>query len=202
MLFAEDHARLLLVLHTALAVAAVGASTHLVIWLRRVRRGAHGRLRAVRRFGYYAAALHLAAFVVGNLIYPVYKVRVKASYLQSPAVVTQEAVARGVQANELARRYAADPPGEVDPARLERAAAHLPDATERVARWFDTKEHWVAMGLIVALALAFLLPAWRPEDGAGGEIGGIVYGMAIAAAASLWLGAIVGVIVASWRAVG
>ena len=63
-LFLEDHARLLLVLHTVLAVAAVATSTLLVVWLARVRRGAHGRLRAVRRFAVILAVLHGAAFDV------------------------------------------------------------------------------------------------------------------------------------------
>jgi hypothetical protein len=200
--FAEDHARWLLLLHTVLAVGAVAATTHLAVWLWRVRRGAHGRLRAARKFALTGAILHVGAFVAGNLMYPVYKVDVKVGYLQNPPAVLEEGAARATRAAETRRRYL-DPttpaPGE---AQLARATEPLPHATEKVSRWFDSKEHWVAMSLPIALALAFLLPVWRPEPGAGGEITTFVFVLAVAWSASLWLGAIVGVVTATWRAVG
>jgi len=193
-IFLEDHARALLLLHTALAVAAVAASTHLVLWLRKVRRGRVGLLRSTRRFAWIAASLHLAAFAAGNLMYPVYKVRVKVSYLQRPEAVVGEASARAELAAETAHRY-----GGGDVTAFAEAA---PNDADRIARWFDAKEHWIAMGLPLALALAFLLPAWKPEPGEGAEIGGFLQLLAIAACATLWFGAIVGVVTASWRAVG
>ena len=202
MLFAEDHARLLLLLHTALAVAAVGASTHLVLWLRKVRRGQHGRLAAARRFAWIAAALHLGAFVAGNLMDPAYKVQVKVAYLQDPDAVVDDATARANAVATAVRRYHdehARPPTEGE---LDRATAGLPNAAMRASRWFDAKEHWVALGLPLAFGLALLLPAWRPEPDEGAAISGFVYLLAIAAAFTLWFGAIVGVITASWRAVG
>ena len=63
----EAAARWLLVLHTALGVAAVGAATHLVLWLRRLRRGQLGRLRAVRRFAWILLALQLLSIVIGTI---------------------------------------------------------------------------------------------------------------------------------------
>ena len=202
MIFLEEHARLLLLLHTALAVGAVAASTHLVLWLRKVRRGQHGKLAAARRFALYAALLHLGAFVAGNLMYPAYKVRVKVSYLQNPPAVLDDAEARAARALEAERRFhdpAAPAPSK---GQLTRSHAGKPGAADRIGRWFDSKEHWVAMGLPLALALAFLLPAWRPEPGEGAEIGGFVFLLALGACFTLWFGAIVGVLVTSFRAVG
>ncbi|MGH9887843.1 MAG: hypothetical protein ACREBE_20085, partial [bacterium] len=66
----EAAARWMLVLHTALGVAAVGAATHLVLWSRGFLRGSFGRLRAARRFAWIVLALQLAAFTAGNLMYP------------------------------------------------------------------------------------------------------------------------------------
>jgi hypothetical protein len=200
--FAEDHARLLLLLHTALAVGAVGASTHLVIWLHRIRRGQHGRLRAARRFAVIAAVLHGGAFVAGNLMYPTYKVRVKVAYLQNPAAVLDDAADEVHRDVEVRRRYGGGDAREPTAGQIERATAGMPERTDRAARWFDAKEHWVAMGLPVAVALALLLPVWRPEPGHGAEIGGWLLGLAVAACLTLWFGAIVGVVTASWRAVG
>src|SRR5262245_23022218 len=74
----ESAARWLLVLHTALGVAAVGAATHLVIWLRAIARGQLGRLRSARRFAWIVLALQLAAFAAGNVMYPTYKTAVRA----------------------------------------------------------------------------------------------------------------------------
>ena len=83
MILDAEPARWLLVLHTALGVAAVAASTHLCVWLAKYLRGAHGRRRAVRNFAAIALALHASAFLVGNLAYPTYKTRVRAEYPQA-----------------------------------------------------------------------------------------------------------------------
>jgi len=183
--FFEEHARFLLLLHTALAVAAVAASTHLVLWLWKLRRGASGKLRAVRRFGVIVACLHLGAFVAGNLMYPTYKVRVKLGYLQSEDAVSDDATTRAARAD----RDHLPPPPEM-----------TPEDAGQAAKWFDAKEHWVALGLPVLLLLALLLAGWPPDEGR--EIGGVIFGMALFACATLWFAALVGVVTASWRAVG
>ena len=78
----DSAARWVLVLHTALGVGAVGAATHLVIWLRRYLRGQVGRRRSVVRFAWIVLVLQLSAFVAGNVMYPTYKVEVRAAYLE------------------------------------------------------------------------------------------------------------------------
>jgi hypothetical protein len=200
--FAEAYARPLLLLHTALAVGAVAASTHLVIWLWKLRRGQHGKLAAVRRVAVIAAWLHHAAIVAGNLMYPTYKVRVKVDYLKNNDAVLDEAEARAALAAQTERRFHDPDAQPLSDGALARATAPLPRRADRISRWFDSKEHWVAMALPVALLLAFLLRAWRPEKGEGGEVFPLVFGLALAVCFTLWFAAIVGVVTASWRAVG
>ena len=68
------------------------------------------------------------------------------------------------------------------------------------ARWFDVKEHWVALGLLVCAALVLVLALWDPRrDGAA--LTPVIAGLAYVVAGTLWLGAIIGVLTASWRAV-
>jgi len=189
----ETAARWLLVLHTGLGVAAVGAATHLVLWLRRLRHGELGRLRAVRRFAWLVLALQLAAFAAGNAMYPTYKVEVRAAYLENSV-----AIAAGQEDHQRAlERVAA----------RDRATATAPTATADLvrraasaARWFDVKEHWIALGLLAALGLALVLAFWDPRAG-GRELAPVILGLAVVVAATLWLGAVIGIATASWRAV-
>ena len=189
----EAAARWLLVLHTVLGAAAVGAATHLVIWVRRYLRGQYGRRRAVRRFAWIALALHAAAFVAGNVIYPTYRVEVRAVYLDNPGAIAADQAARQRELDRVAAREAAPSP-------------QLAPATERVreaakaARWFDVKEHWVALGLLASLGLVLLLGFWDPRTGAP-AIAPAVLGLTIVIAGTVWLGAIVGVLTSAWRAV-
>lgn len=168
-------ARWLLVLHTGLGVAAVAAGTHLVIWLRRYLRGAQSR-RAVVKFAAIFVALQVAAFVAGNVMYPTYKVEVRTAYLENP------------------RAIAADHPGPAS------ATEELVKSAAQAARWFDVKEHWIALGLFASAAVLLILAFWDPaRDGAG--FAPIVVGLAAIACATVWLGAIIGVLTAAWRAV-
>ncbi len=189
----EAAARWLLVLHTALGVAAVGAATHLVLWLRRLRRGELGRLRAVRRFAWLVVALQLAAFAAGNAMYPTYKVEVRAAYLENSVAIAsgqedhQRALER-VAARDQAHAPVPTATGEI----VRRAAA--------AARWFDIKEHWIAIGILAGLGLALVLGFWDPRAG-GRELAPVILGLAVVVAATLWLGAVIGIATASWRAV-
>ncbi len=190
----ESAARWLLVLHTAIGVAAVGATTHLVLWLRRYVRGQFGKRRAVRRFAYLALALQGAAFLVGNIMYPTYKVEVRTAYLENPTAVGAQETTKD---SELARIAAkAHEPPTINPTTADmvrRAAA--------AARWFDIKEHWVALGVLVSAALALILTLWDPQQDGGEVISPVVVSLAVLASGTTWLAAIVGVLTAAWRAV-
>ena len=189
----EAAARWLLVLHTVLGAAAVGAATHLVVWTRRLVRGQHGRLRAVRRFAWLALALQLAAFAAGNLMYPTYKVEVRAAYLENSAAIAAAADAHlAALAQVSAREQLVAPEATATSALVRRAA--------QAGRWFDVKEHWIALGVLAALGLVLVLAFWDPRAG-GRELGPVVLGLSVIVAATLWLGAVIGVLTASWRAV-
>ncbi len=189
----EAAARWLLVLHTGLGVAAVGAATHLVLWLRRLRRGELGRLRAVRRFAWLVLALQLAAFAAGNAMYPTYKVEVRAAYLENSVAIAagQDDHQRALE--RVAARDQARAPAPTATAELVRRAA-------AAARWFDIKENWIALGILAALGLLLVLAFWDPRTG-GRELAPVILGLAAIVAATLWLGAVIGVATASWRAV-
>lgn len=215
MLFAEGYARLLLVIHTVAAVALVAAATHLVVWMRGFPRGHFPRLGATRRFGLISAALFVLTFVLGNLIYPVYKVRVRAEYLDQPTALMTDVRSRAdSRARAAADHYSLMPAGvdgtgddaatsveaPSDAVLLHRAAG-VPRRAAKVARWFDVKEHWVSLGMALALGCAVLLWTWNPRKH-GSAIAPMVFLMAVGAAMSAWLAAIIGLVTASWRSIG
>lgn len=180
----DTAARWLLVLHTALGVAAVGVATHLVFWLRAGRARPH--------HAWLTVALLAGAFLAGNAMYPTYKVEVRAAYLESPTAVTNAATAHALEVARVAAREHVAPPEPED------ARVHVRGAA-KAARWFDVKEHWGALGLLAAIALASLLGSWTPAEGRA--VRGVVVALAGIVAGTAWLAAIIGVVVASWRAI-
>ena len=190
----ESAARWLLVLHTALGVAAVGAATHLVLWLRRYLRGDFGRHRAVHRFAWLLVALQAGAFLAGTLMYPTYKVEVRAAYLENATAVASDYTARQraiehVEAREHARLTVAVADERARPARraglplVRRQGALGRARADRVAPRSSSSSR---SGIPAATAARS-----RP----------IVLGLAGIAAGTVWLAALIGVLTASWRAV-
>jgi hypothetical protein len=186
-------ARWMLVLHTALGVAAVGAATHLVIWLRRYVRGNYGRRRAVRTFALWAFLLHVAAFAAGNVAYPTYRVEVRAAYLENAGRIVADETTHQRELDKIAAR--------------EGTTAHEPTPTAQVVkkaakavRWFDVKEHWVALGMLASLALLLVLRFWDPSRD-GPALAPIVVGLSYVIAGTVWFGAIVGILTSAWRAI-
>lgn len=191
-------ARWLLILHAVLAVALVGAATHWLIWLVRLVRGQPGRIRSVRRFAIIAMSLYVATMAVGLALYPTYKARVKLEYLVQSSATSGDARARLEASEDLASRVEGRPARAASPAQLaelERAAAKR---SVKVARWFDVKEHWVAVGVVLGLAALAVLAVWDPRrEGRGPS------GFALAAvggtAAITWLAAVIGLITTATR---
>ena len=192
-MLSESAARWLLLLHTALGVAAVGAATHLAIWMRKYLRGNHGRRRAVHRFAWISLALHAAAFVAGNVVYPTYRIEVRAAYLDNPGAIAADRAARQRELDRIAAREEAPAPELAPAGELVRNAA-------KAARWFDVKEHWVALGLFASLALVLLLAFWDPRTGSP-AIAPAALGLSYVIAGTVWIGAIIGVLTSTWRAV-
>jgi hypothetical protein len=125
---------------------------------------------------------------------------VKTEYLQSPAAITDEAALRLRNRAATEARYRQDEPVMPSDGALDRATQGLPRAADKVARWFDTKEHWVALGLVLSLACMVVLLAWDPRRD-GQAPAPYIFLLALGACGALWLGAIIGVITASWRAI-
>ena len=192
MLFLEEQARFWLVVHAVVGAATVAVTTHLVVWIRRYPRGEFGRHRAARWFATAALLLYGGQFALGNLLYPSYKVRVRAEYFDLPAAAREERRVRD-QA-----RAAVDERARVTPLPAPPAAGRdLP----ALGRLFDVKEHWAALGLGVALALGLVAWAWDPRrDGDGATA--LFVSLAVACAGCAWLAALVGLFVSSHRAVG
>jgi len=189
----ETAARWMLVLHTAFGVAAVGAATHLVIWLRRYVRGNYGKRRAVRQFALYSLLLHAGAMIAGNVMYPTYKVEVRTAYLENAGAIVADRTARERELDRIAAR-------EGTTAYQPAPTADVVKQAGKAARWFDVKEHWVALGLLASLALVLVLACWDPSRD-GTALAPIVLGLAVVIAGTVWLGAIVGVLTSAWRAV-
>jgi hypothetical protein len=189
----ESAARWILVLHTIVGVAAVGAATHLVLWLRKYLRGQSGRRRAVLRFAWLVLALQIGAFVAGNVMYPTYKVEVRAAYLENASAITAAESAHERELARLAAREGTEAPRATATIEMVRRAA-------QAARWFDVKEHWIALGILVSAALIVILWLWEPKRD-GMVIAPVVLTLAVIVAGTVWFGAIVGVLTATWRAV-
>jgi hypothetical protein len=152
-----------------------------------VRRRATG----TRWFALIGFALYGAAFVGGNLLYPTYKVRVRAEYLEMPSAVTEDVRSREAARAEI-RRRAGDAPETrtIQPARLS-----------GVARAFDVKEHWAALGLPLAAGALALTRRWNPktESVTSRRLLLLCTG---GAALCAWLAMIIGLVVTSYRSVG
>ncbi|MCP4444040.1 MAG: hypothetical protein GY811_01680 [Myxococcales bacterium] len=213
MLF-EDYSALLLVGHAVGALLCVALSTHLLVWLRRWSRGTvrHG---SIRRFAVWSAVAYATTMLLGMALYPTYKVRVRAEYLENPTAISRateenaEAARRAMARNQESRRFRSGisgsakplPPLDVDQRQtIEIRADRKITRAAKLMRWFDVKEHWSALGLILAGALLLLLwvaPSEKPQRG----IARSTLALALASAAIAWSAAIIGVLVTAARSV-
>lgn len=201
MIFAESTARWLLVLHTVTSVATVGALTHLVIYMRAYRRRDTRRHKTVRKFAVISLALFAANFVIGNVVYPTYRTRIRAEYFDVPSAMVDDARRRHDEHVAIATRNGAPPPAQ-SAAEVDAAAHARAIAAGKAVRWFDVKEHWVAVGLALCAGLALILLVWRPKQDDGSEvIAPLTFLMAIGACASVWIAGIIGILTAAWRGI-
>jgi len=197
-LLSADSARWLLVLHAVLAFSAVAALTHWCVYLWPWIRGRYIRVHAVKRFGVIAMALYLVTAAGGLALYPTYKARVKLEYLTSSRAVLDDHADRARAAEEIAARAAQRPARQLDPGAVLRATGHEAERAEKVARWFDVKEHWVAVGAILGLAALAMLLWWDPRRDGRGPLAFVVLG-AYGTTGVVWMAAIVGLVTAATR---
>lgn len=186
MLFLESVARPLLIVHAIAAAVLVGATTHHAVWCRGYLAGRFGRHRAERRFALIATAAYLTTFLLGNLLYPTYKVRVRAEYFDNPPALQAEASLRAEQKQAIGLGP--------EPSRLS------PAGLAWMGRLFDVKEHWVALGCAASVVLLVLSRRAHPKDHA--RVLPLYLGLVAFTCAAAWLGAVVGLLTASYRAVG
>jgi hypothetical protein len=187
MLFLEGIARPLLVLHAISAAVLVASTTHHVVWCRGYLRDNFSKYKGERRFALIACCAFLSTFVIGNLLYPTYKVRVRAEYFDNPPAIAEEAKLRAQQRQLVGLKPIATP-------------ATTMVGLAPVARAFDIKEHWVALGAAASVLLLFLSRRAHPKDHP--RVMPLYLGLALAVCACAWFGAIVGLVTASFRAVG
>jgi hypothetical protein len=215
MLLFEEYAAVLLTVHAIVAFLSVALSTHLALWLWKYYcRGQFGKRKAIVRFSMLSAAAYATTMLVGMAVYPTYKVRVRAEFLENPSRIHRSTEVE-VQARKLTReqdlqvrRYrssraasvpeaAAELPtaspeetGAVADAKVERAA--------KLARWFDVKEHWALLGLLLSLAACGILSQWKPDKESRG-IAKSVTALAAGAACIAWTSTLIGLSTAAAR---
>jgi hypothetical protein len=185
-IFLESLARPLLVCHAIAAAVLVGATTHHLLWCRHYLYGRFGQAKAEKRFAAICALAFLATFAVGNLLYPTYKVRVRAEYFDNPPAIAAEVKLRAEQHKMVG----------VAPTPAPAVVASL----SPVARMFDIKEHWVALGCAASLALWVLSRKLHPKDER--RVLPLYVGLSMVQCGTAWFGAVVGLLTASFRSVG
>jgi MFS family permease len=182
-IFLERWARPLLVVHAISAAVLVAAATHHVVWLRGYFRHNFARYTGERRFALIAAIAFCTTFLVGNLLYPTYKVRVRAEFFDNPAAVAEELHLRQAQEKLTSPSPNRNPP-----------------SLSPIARLFDIKEHWVALGCASSLLLLLLSRLAHPRE--QGRTLMLYLGLALFVCGTAWWGAVVGLVTASFRSVG
>ena len=187
MLFLEGVARPLLVVHAISAAVLVAAATHHLVWCRGYFGGTFSRYKGERRFALITASAFTTTFVLGNLLYPTYKVRVRAEYFDNPVAIADELKLRDAQHHAV---------GVAPEERPHRASAGLAP----IARLFDIKEHWVALGWAASVLLLLLSRRAHPKEHS--RVLPLYLGLVMLVCATAWWGAIVGLTVASFRSVG
>lgn len=213
MLF-EDYSTLLLIGHAGGALLCVALTTHLFMWLRRWSRGAqnHG---SARRFALWAAGAYLVTLVLGMALYPTYKVRVRAEYLENPSAISRAtedeaesarlSEARNVESRlfRLGKAAAITSPAEFtaeERVAIADRAEHRIARGAKLVRWFDVKEHWSVLGMLLACALALMLwvaPSEKPQR----AIVRTALALSLASAIISWAAAIIGIVVTAARSV-
>jgi hypothetical protein len=185
-IFLESLARPLLVCHAVAAAVLVGSTTHHLLWCRHYLYDRYGQVKAERRFATIAASAFVLTFVIGNLLYPTYKVRVRAEFFDNPSAIADEVKLRDAQHRAV---------GVAVAPRTPVVASLSP-----TARLFDIKEHWVALGCAASVALWILSRKAHPKDDR--RTLWLYIGLSALACGAAWFGAIVGLLTATYRSVG
>jgi hypothetical protein len=210
MLF-EESSLLLLVLHAIAGMACVALSTHLFLWLRRYFRGRASH-SAVRRFALWTLVAYGLTMVLGLALYPTYRTQVRAAYFDNPSAIQSQAKETAqAQANARARSHESlrFRRGEVAARSESEQQVSVSDIDlvkkvewgARLSRWFDVKEHWAMVGLLLSLAILGMLATTRTSRD-NKPVAGVIVGMALIATLGAWSSAIIGIVCTAARSVG
>jgi hypothetical protein len=77
--------RLLLLLHAAGSIVLLGAATHHALQMRHYLRGRFGRAALEKTYAKVTSAAYALTFAIGALLYPTYRVHVRACWLDRHA---------------------------------------------------------------------------------------------------------------------
>ena len=77
--------RLLLVLHAGGSIVLIGAATHHALQMRHYLRGRYGREKLEKLYAKVVSVAYALTFALGALLYPSYRVHVRAFYLDGHA---------------------------------------------------------------------------------------------------------------------
>src|SRR5262249_19522857 len=115
-----------------------------------------------------------------------YKVRVRAEYFDNPPAIAEEVRLRAAQHKLVG----------VAPTPAPTTVTSL----SPIARLFDIKEHWVALGCVASVVLWVLSRKVHPREEP--RVLPLYLGLAMVQCGTAWFGAVVGLVTASFRAVG
>jgi hypothetical protein len=181
----ERYARLLLILHAVGAAVLCGAIVHTLLSVLRRLRGRPPWPRE-RALATTASLAYLVTFGLGLLVYPTYRVRVRAEYFDSPRLAQAEAQARATLHAELRR--------------TPRVVPIPPRSLAGAARLFDIKEHWIA--LVLPIAVGLLVLGRRAGRSPERRVVALYAGLCATLGAASFAAALIGLVTAAHRSVG
>ena len=195
-MFLEGYARLLLFAHAIVSCALVASATHLVVWAWPRQGRYFAKAKGCARFAKIIFALYCANMALGLLIYPTYRVQVREELLDRPrqvaAISDREFTARTETLAAYGRQDVRSPHDPMS------AVANA----DKTVKWFDVKEHWVALGLPLSLFVMVAIGRRRKSFDVADAFSRWTFAAVIVMTSIVWLAALVGLATASAKAVG
>lgn len=175
-------------MHALVAICTVATTTHLVLWIRRALKDKRHSVKALRNFARLAFLFYSVTFILGLVIYPTYKVKVRVGYLERVAIPSS------IQVTEDK-----GPAPRANPAPLDIEESKA-SRGQRLARLFDMKEHLALLGWLAMVLCFFAFRFW--DDGATSAFyRKSIFTLALLACLATWWSGIVGLVVSASRSI-
>ena len=149
-------------------------------------------LGSLRAFARLAFLFYSATFVLGLVIYPTYKVKVRVGYfekVESPRALSSEQADAGIRAQSTGQGL---PPDHSHDLKL--------DSGRTLVRLFDIKEHMAFLGWL-SMALCFVGIRYWDEGVANAVYSNSMLALAGMACFATWWSGVVGLIVSASRSI-